>query len=742
MSEKANFDYLSDKAVDKKEQDAFQRFNFALRVVEIIKRRKSSDSIVIGIYGAWGEGKTSVLNFIRNEVEKSKDEYIQIDFNPWRFTDEAALLTSFFNSLGEAVLSSKKENEELKTKKREWLPFKWYNRQKEPLKSNIETIGDLIKKYGKITAIFGAGEAANAIGEAISNVNINDLKNRIETLLGNSGKKIIIYIDDIDRLDKSEIHSIFRLVKLTGDFSNTIYILSFDQEMVSEAIGERFGSGDKKAGHNFLEKIIQIPLNLPVAAPSSLREYCFKLIDSAIQASEVDIPNAHIERFVYNFTSYVFSRLNTPRLAVRYSNTIAFSLPLLENEVNYSDLLLIESIRVFFPSHYLFIKNNPEFFIEDYNNAYDNKPNTEKIESYKSRVDELNKNLTRSEIENVKSLLIELFPILEAVYGYGYYSQGSKEDWSRDQRIASAKYFKRYFTYSVLKGEVSDNDFRILIRLAEDKESSSEYENHFKEMIESINLENLIHKINEHSRQLSWNAGKQVSKSLCNYSHILSEKGGILNLGYETPFGLAALSITKIIESHKSNPESFEFSKFLMNYPQQFSFAYAINNWLRGSKGDSGKLFTDEQYVELAQLLTDRAIKEAGENSIFEAFPKYIGYLTQTWYQRDRAELFDYIDLFLKKDKNNVIKFLRSFVPLIHSSAKSEPYLEDLTFNQYKYIVSIYDNKKIIDFINLLIPIEELKKNEVYWVESGDYEYDDFNLLRQFIHWSKKQSNN
>lgn len=54
MSEKANFDYLSDKAVDKKEQDAFQRFNFALRVVEIIKRRKSSDSIVIGIYGAWG----------------------------------------------------------------------------------------------------------------------------------------------------------------------------------------------------------------------------------------------------------------------------------------------------------------------------------------------------------------------------------------------------------------------------------------------------------------------------------------------------------------------------------------------------------------------------------------------------------------------------------------------------------------------------------------------------------------
>ncbi|MCH8558532.1 MAG: KAP family NTPase [Balneolia bacterium] len=742
MVEKPNYDYLSDKAVDNKEQDAFQRFNFAQRIVEIIKRRKSSDSIVIGIYGAWGEGKTSVLNFIRNEVKKTKDEYIQIDFNPWRFTDEAALLTSFFNSLGEAVLASNNDKERLITEKRKWISFEWFNRQREPLKTNIETIGDLIKKYGKVTAIFGAGEAANAIGEAISNVNIDELKSRIESLLSNSGKKILIYIDDIDRLDRSEIHSIFRLVKLTGDFTNTIYILSFDQEMVSEAIGERFGSGDKKAGHNFLEKIIQIPLNIPVAAPSSLREYCFKLIDSAIQSSDIVISSTEIERFVYNFTSYVFSRLTTPRLAVRYSNTIAFSLPLLEGEVNYSDLLLIESIRVFFPSHYLFIKNNPEFFIEDYKNTYDNNLNKEKVELYQLRMEELNENLTSTEIDNIRSLLIELFPLLESVYGYGYYSQGSKEDWSRDQRIASTKYFKRYFTYSVIKGEVSDNDFRILIKLAEDTKSSSEYENHFKEMIENSNPENLIHKINEHSRQFNWNAGKQISKSLCNYSHILSEKGGILNLGHGSPFGLAALSITKIIESHGSNDESFEFSKLLMTYPPQFSFAYAINNWLRGSKVEGGKLFSDDQYVELAQIITDRAISESGEDSIFEIFPKYIGYLTQTWHQRDSAGLFDYIDSYLNKDKKNVIKFLRSFVPLIHSSAKSEPYLEDLTSNHYKYIVSIYDNHKIVDFINHIIPIDELKKKEVYWVESGDNEYDDMNLLRQFIHWNEKQSNN
>jgi predicted KAP-like P-loop ATPase len=103
--------FLADKPISEEKDDKFQRYTFSKRIAETILNRKSSDSIVIGLYGAWGEGKTSVLNFIREELEPHHPNVIHFTFNPWRFTDEAALLTSFFNTLAGEIKKSFKETE-------------------------------------------------------------------------------------------------------------------------------------------------------------------------------------------------------------------------------------------------------------------------------------------------------------------------------------------------------------------------------------------------------------------------------------------------------------------------------------------------------------------------------------------------------------------------------------------------------------------------------------------------------
>ena len=284
--------YTADRPINSEKEDAFQRYGFAKRIAETITKRQSKESIVFGLFGAWGEGKTSIINFIQNEISNQDANYIQITFNPWRFTDEAALLTSFFNTLASELKKNIPEEVQTKSNKKYWIQKIWKSittSNDEPLKTSTENIGELIQKYGKIAAIFGAAEVAETIGKAISNVDLDELKARIEKLLEENKKRIIIYLDDIDRLDKTEIHSIFRLVKLTGDFSFTVYILSFDQEMVASAIGERFGSGDKKAGESFLEKIIQVPLNIPKAQPDSLKKFCFSLVDNALYINEISL---------------------------------------------------------------------------------------------------------------------------------------------------------------------------------------------------------------------------------------------------------------------------------------------------------------------------------------------------------------------------------------------------------------------------------------------------------------------
>lgn len=342
--------YIADIPVNTKEEDKFQRFPFAKRIAETILSREGQDSIVIGLYGIWGEGKTSVLNFIRSEVKLHHPNVVQFTFNPWRFTDEAALLTSFFNTLAVELEKSLPQSQGTKTedeghseKNGTWI-LKWWNKRKGPLKTSKETIGEIIQKYGRIVSIFGAGETAEAIGKAISNVDVETLKERIEGLLQKNKRRIVIFIDDIDRLDKNEIHSVFRLVKLTGNFSYTTYVLSFDRDMVAFALGEKFGGGDKSAGEEFLEKIVQVPLTLPLAPKAALKNYCFSIVDKALDTNQITLTQDEEAMFDHEFTQNLLTRLKTPRLALRYGNALSFVLPLLKGEVNTLDLMLIRVI--------------------------------------------------------------------------------------------------------------------------------------------------------------------------------------------------------------------------------------------------------------------------------------------------------------------------------------------------------------------------------------------------------------
>jgi predicted KAP-like P-loop ATPase len=75
-------------------QDKFNRLPFAQRIAEVIVSRRDSSSIAIGIYGAWGEGKTTVFNFVEKTLENHSN-IICVRFNPWFFRDEEKLLLSF-----------------------------------------------------------------------------------------------------------------------------------------------------------------------------------------------------------------------------------------------------------------------------------------------------------------------------------------------------------------------------------------------------------------------------------------------------------------------------------------------------------------------------------------------------------------------------------------------------------------------------------------------------------------------
>jgi len=89
---------------------------------------------------------------------------------------------------------------------------------------------------------------------------------------------------------------------------------------------------------------------------------------------------------------------------------------------------------------------------------------------------------------------------------------------------------------------------------------------------------------------------------------------------------------------------------------------------------------------------------------------------------------------------NNIISLIKSYVPIIRSTAKPKPYKGDLSKDRYEYLVSFYDSKELYDRIVLAVPIEELEKKEQTWEERGERDFTEINMLRQFLFWYKKEN--
>jgi predicted KAP-like P-loop ATPase len=76
-------------------------------LVEMIRSVKSSGSFTIGVYGEWGQGKTSMLRQMKRALdeldEKGEDTILTAWFNPWQFTGEEHLIIPFFHTLVASV---------------------------------------------------------------------------------------------------------------------------------------------------------------------------------------------------------------------------------------------------------------------------------------------------------------------------------------------------------------------------------------------------------------------------------------------------------------------------------------------------------------------------------------------------------------------------------------------------------------------------------------------------------------
>lgn len=285
---------VSDGPILSSSQDRFHRMTYAHQLAGFLSSNIGSESLVMAIQGPWGSGKTSILNLIAEEID---EKAIVLRFNPWLFSGTEQLVSQFFVEVSSQVLHNDR--------------------------SRLESLARLLEKYGDYFSTV-VGKIPHAAWFQIgfkafkflilqkSKQSASEIKKELEDEFSALDKRVVILVDDLDRMRDEEVREIVRLVRLVGNFPNVTYVLAYDQSKVARALDP-----DPKVGLAFLEKIVQVAYEVPKPNQHDLDTMCFEALDACLAATYHRDLNS--EEWQNLWPTVIQPLLRTPRDVRRYT---------------------------------------------------------------------------------------------------------------------------------------------------------------------------------------------------------------------------------------------------------------------------------------------------------------------------------------------------------------------------------------------------------------------------------------
>ncbi|QDR82961.1 KAP family P-loop NTPase fold protein [Sporomusa termitida] len=443
--------FKTDVPIKSTSEDELDRKEFSEAIAKAIIGYTDSNSLAIGITGEWGSGKSSVVNmsveYINNYYKDKLIKPCVVEFNPWNFSDPNQLIEQFFKILSDAIKSS---NTYLGSKN-----------ISDKLDAYSTLLGQVLTSTALTTPVVDFSKFIKNLGGLIANNHVNSLKetrSQLDKAIGEYSGKIIVIVDDIDRLTNIEVRQVFQLVKSIANFTNTIYVLSFDKKVVINSLCSEQGTGQQIDGEKYLEKIIQVDLDIPAV---KLENVYFKLNDNlnGIFANSTIDQMRWMNIWYDGFKDFFFNI----RDVNRYMNSLRFQFSLTKNQVNTIDLLAIIAIKVFDYTTYCIIRDNINLL------AGIAKEDLQHKEEEQRRIRTIIDDAVKQSKYNILALLKRLFPKLESVYDNNFYGIGSLNEWFTENRICHPERFQLYFQLDISKDDISPFEIDSILQALHDE---------------------------------------------------------------------------------------------------------------------------------------------------------------------------------------------------------------------------------------------------------------------------------
>lgn len=402
--------YATENPINDFKIDHFGYKKVAKELAANIIQLDSKSGYVIAINGKWGSGKSSFLFYTKQyltdyrkelDIPHKEHESIIFNFDPWLFSGHQDIVSQFFTQMKAQV---------------EICPTK-ISQNTMKILNRFFSYGSHLKKVptlgGQISGWAFTGLNAIIESKIESSVkSILEIKQEIIKELQKSDEKIVIIIDDIDRLTSDEIRELFRAMKAIADFPNIIYLLAFDEDIVISALNYEFCSthNDSRSGLKYLEKIVQFTIPLPMIGENQLKEYTEKII---FDEKFNDTTSSLIEstRWTDIYHNGLRHFLKTPRNVIRLNNALRMLYPSVKNEVNVVDFVSLLVIRLNYPELYNHIKDDHRFFIIDSSieSLYFNRDQRSEVLT-KMHTDWITSKIIQEDQKSIAFILASLFP--------------------------------------------------------------------------------------------------------------------------------------------------------------------------------------------------------------------------------------------------------------------------------------------------------------------------------------------
>lgn len=644
----------------------------------------------IGIKGAWGSGKTTILNIVKKRIQENKSEVIVIDdFDPWIFGSQEALLCAMYD----AILS------------KTGIHYSTYNS-----KQTIRKLTETVTSKSEVTSVVGT----LLDSDQKDYETVKRLKQRIGAYLGQLENPVVFVIDNLDRAEADNILFLFRLIGSVFDLPNIIYVLAYDDDRIQSVF-----SDVNKVNPKYIEKIVQQEIVIPEIPKDIFASVCLSSIEQTLLAYGVH--NKDIAQY-NDISQLICSNVVDLRQFKRLLNSVFVSTFLYDNELYKPHLLAIEVIRFLVPDLYEDIKRNKKFFVsKDLHFSGDG--------LYLSTINKKQFNSDgKSFFEDLfckhkayEDLLAKMFPYVkrykdrsDLVYEYVYSDDSSEHN--SIASIASAKYFDLYFSYGT-------NDFlKILSNVDKyieqiNQSAGENIEEITQQTIEMVGKEaqtEWFERLQNKIEEIDISVRPGVAAGICNSIKKLDSTKGFLMLSADQR---ALVVATKLLKGTDYAAITSLIDKCSKNYNIRLLEEIRSNCSAFEKRGDSDYdvllKIVEAKYIELCNEILDKKIDIYSDN-IYQRWNVWA--LNRFTPEEDKTLIQNYMKGIV--NENNIFRILSD---MISESTGTMGYGYSLNEN---YLDILFGEKNTIrKVICRVIPQNETEKfilNMWERMESGE----------------------